>query len=147
MKAIAGLVKSQQTKELQSDLFAFVERCVLDLNMEYSKKEGLAKLRGDDNYIPISIRIDPVLYTRKALQADQMSIKCTAEFKDVVTDCRKKLAKLVCQQAHRNHKDLENQHRLDMLKRMLKMSSAMTGHLKIKLGEQESTANKDVIAK
>ena len=27
------------------------------------------------------------------------------------------------------------------------MSSAMTGHLKIKLGEQESTANKDVIAK
>ena len=30
---------------------------------------------------------------------------------------------------------------------MLKMLSAMTGHLKIKLGEQESTANKDVIAK
>ena len=34
-----------------------------------------------------------------------------------------------------------------MLKKMLKMSSAMTGHLKIKLGKQNSTANKDIIAK
>ena len=115
--------------------------------MEYSKKEGLTKLRSDDNYIPISVCIDPVLYTQKALKADQLSIDCTTDFKDVVTDCRKKLAALVCQQAHRNHKDLEKQHRHDMLKKMLKMWSAMTGHLKVKLGEQESTANKDVIAK
>ena len=49
---IQGLVKRQRTKELQSDLFAFAERCLLDLNMEFLKKEGLTKLRNDDNYIP-----------------------------------------------------------------------------------------------
>ena len=65
----------------------------------------------------------------------------------MVNDCQKDLAELVCQQAQRNYKALEKQHRLDMLKDILKISSAMAGHLKIKLGEQDSSVNKDVIAK
>ena len=65
----------------------------------------------------------------------------------MVTDCRKELAKLVCQQAQRNYKVLEKQHRLDMLKEILKISAVIAGYLKIKLGKQDSSANEDVIAK
>ena len=145
--AIQGLVKRQRTKELQSDIFAFAERCLLDLNMEFLKKEGLTKLRSDDNYIPISVRIESELFVRPQLIAEQLSIDCASDFKDIVNDCQKKLAALVCQQVQKNYKVLEKQHRLDMLKDILKISSAMAGHLKIKLGEQDSSANKDVIAK
>ena len=48
------------------------------------------KLKSDENYIPISVRIDPELFIRSQLKADQQ---------DAVSNCRKELAKLVCQQA------------------------------------------------
>ena len=75
--------------------------------MEFFKKEGLTKLKSDDNYIPISVRIDPELFIQPQLKTNQHSIDCASEFKDVVTDCWKELAKLVCQEAQRNYKGLE----------------------------------------
>ena len=53
----------------------------------------------------------------------------------------------MCQPVQRNYKAMEKQHRLDMLREILKILSSMTGHLKTKLGEQDSSTNKDVIAK
>ena len=67
LTAIEGLVKRQRTKELQSQLFEFAESCLLMLNKEYFKKEGLAKLKSEVDYIPISVRIEPELFVPKEL--------------------------------------------------------------------------------
>ena len=74
------------------------------------------KLRSDEDYIPISVCIDPKLFVRPTLKADKHSIDYTLNFKDTVNDCQNKLKALACQQAQRN-KALEKQHRLHMLKK------------------------------
>ena len=104
--AIEGLVKRQRTKELQSQLFEFAESCLLMLNKEYFKKEGLAKLKSEVDYIPGSIRIKPVLLSPKELKSDSATIEATSEFNDVIKDCQKKLKVLVRAQATRNLKSL-----------------------------------------
>lgn len=53
---------------------------------------------------------------------------------------------LVCKKSERNYQALKKKHRQGILKEILKVLSAMAEHLKIKLGEQESTAKKDLIA-
>ena len=76
--AIEGLVKRQRTKELQSELYEFAESCLIVLNREYFKQEGLGKLKADVDYIPGSLRIKPVLIFPTELKADEATITCTS---------------------------------------------------------------------
>ena len=71
MISIEGLVKRQRTKELQSQLYEFAESCLIDLNKEYFKQEGLGKLKADVDYIPGSLQIKPVLIFPTELKADE----------------------------------------------------------------------------
>lgn len=134
MIAIEGLVKRQQTKELQSQFYEFAESCLIDLNREYFKQEGLGKLKADVDYIPGSLRIKPVLVFPTELKADEATITCTLDFNDIVKDCQKKLLDLVWSQATRNLKSLKMKNRKDILTTILSISAKMAGHLKIKLG-------------
>ena len=117
------------------------------LNVERFKREGLTKLKANIDYIPISVQMNPELFVPIELRSDHKSINCTSECNDTGKDCQKKFAILVCKQDERNYQALEKKHKQNMLKVILKILSAMAKHFKIKLGKQESTANKDVITK
>ena len=117
---VKELVECQPTKELQSLLFALAESTLTRLTKIIKKESGVAKFDGNDEFIPCSCRLLPVLNTHGDLsKTDDDTIAELEKWNETLTTCKKALALCIKNQAGRNIQSMKKQHQKTVLLKIL----------------------------
>ena len=147
LHGIKELVERQPTTELQSLLLAFAQANLLGMQYTAYKEQGLAKLNSDKDFIPISIRFSADLTYPKQLGKDPNTVAEVEGWKNDILDCQKKLTERTKRQSKRNTDYHDKAHQKTVIQEMIKLCANYAGREKIMSGNNNSTANRDVIAK
>ena len=88
--------------DFQSSLVSHADASLSSLMWLDKKEKGIAKLRGDDEYIPNSCGFDPPLEYPRGLKDDEETQEEEDNWRDILMDCKRALATCCLQQGERN---------------------------------------------
>ena len=144
---VKKLVEAQPSAELRNLLFSFSEEILSSLQNIDRRELGVAKLRGDDDYIPPSLRFQPEFHYMQELAQDEATMADDVMFKDIVTEFKRKLAAVVKRQSERNQDCRRTILQQKVITKMLKLGGYFADHQKIECELTDATANRDALAK
>lgn len=144
---IKRIVEGQKNAALQSLLFKFAEETLISLMAIHKKERGIAKLRGNDEYVPGSVDFKATLQFPSELKNTEATNVEISGWETDILNCKKALTKRILSQAERTLLFMKTKLQRDVIGQIINIGCIIAAREKIIKDLGKSNMNADAIAK